>query len=146
MNIQDFEPDIEAKILKRGQGYYEDGLIDELWSPESNHYQAVVDGSEPYEVEVVLNADGEIIDHTCACPYDWGEHCKHMVAVLLAIRECRANGTTLPDRRQKKKRGLAARLEECSKKELIALLVSLSREHGLYQDIQYYFEDEEWDD
>lgn len=146
MNIQGLELDIESKILKRGQGYYEGGMIDELWSSENNHFHAVVDGSEPYEVEIVLNEDGEIIDHTCDCPYDWGEYCKHIVAVLLAIRECRVNGTTLPDRRQKKKRGLAARLDKHSKEALIELLVYLSREYGLYQDIQYYFEDEEWDD
>jgi uncharacterized Zn finger protein len=46
-----------------------------------------VDGSEIYEVEVRLDEDGEILDIAYDCPYDWGEICKHQVAVLLAVRK-----------------------------------------------------------
>lgn len=103
----------------------------------------MVDGSEPYEVEIQLASGEEIAVHTCDCPYDWGEYCKHEIAVLMAIREHKKTGTVLPDGRQKKRRGLAALLEERTREELVELVVSLSREYSLYQDIQYYFDEEE---
>lgn len=36
------------------------------------------------EVEI---ANGEVTDWSCDCPYDWGDTCKHVAAVLFAIRE-----------------------------------------------------------
>ncbi len=37
----------------------------------------------PYGVRVDFDEAG-IIDATCSCPYEWGGHCKHIVAALLA--------------------------------------------------------------
>ena len=46
---------------------------------------ATVECSEYYNVEIVLN--GEVIESwECDCPYDMGDICKHVVAVLMEIR------------------------------------------------------------
>lgn len=146
MHINNFEAEVEDKIVKRGERYFSDGAVDELWQETDGGYHAVVDGSEPYEVMIELDADGEIADHSCDCPYDWGEYCKHEVAVLLAIRNLRASGTHPPTERQKKRRGLKALLDNYTKEDLIGLICTLSREYGLYEDIIVYFEEdvEEW--
>ena len=48
-------------------------------------FSAVVFGTEKDSVYVKLN-DETIIEHECDCPYDFGNVCKHKVAVSYAIR------------------------------------------------------------
>ncbi len=50
-----------------------------------NEYSALVSGSDNYDVFVKLD-DKTIVEHECNCPYDWGDVCKHEVAVFYAIR------------------------------------------------------------
>ncbi|MGB4407227.1 MAG: SWIM zinc finger family protein [Sphaerochaeta sp.] len=88
MNLDDFEDDIEPAItLIRGEGYYLDGSVLSLEMPYPNHYSAKVAGSRIYQVTLVLDDDREIEEIACTCPYDWGEYCKHEVAVLYALRD-----------------------------------------------------------
>jgi uncharacterized Zn finger protein len=49
---------------------------------------AEVEGSEfePYQVSIRLH-DGGVADAPCTCPYDWGGHCKHILAVLLKLTD-----------------------------------------------------------
>lgn len=47
---------------------------------------ATVSGTRDYRVEIDLRAE-KMIYATCTCPYDWGGHCKHIVATLLAIND-----------------------------------------------------------
>ncbi len=141
MRINSFEDKIEKKILSRGTLYFAGGAIDELWREPGGNYCAVVDGTEPYEVMVFVDEDGEIGAHSCDCPYDWGEFCKHEVAVMLAIRDARANQSELPGRRGKKRRGLKAFLGRYKKEELIELVCAISREYDLREQIEQYFEE-----
>jgi uncharacterized Zn finger protein len=144
VHISNFESEIEKKILNRGEGYFAVGAIDELWREPNGNYCAVVDGSEPYEVMVCVNEKGEIGEHFCDCPYEWGEFCKHEVAVMLAIREARANRRKLPNKRKKKSRGLKTILGKHKKEELIELICTISREYDLREQIEQYFEEGEW--
>ena len=72
-----------STILKRGQSYFEDGLVKNLY----DHYgeiTATVFGNELYDVEILLNGS-EVVEMSCTCPYaEDGTPCKHMAAVLLA--------------------------------------------------------------
>jgi len=47
-----------------------------------------VEGSEfePYQVSIQLH-NGGVADWHCTCPYNWGGHCKHIVAVLLKFAD-----------------------------------------------------------
>ena len=68
-------------ILERGRDYYEAGLVGEVC--RSNYgYEAEVEGSELYHVEIDVSND-VIQDMYCSCPYaEGGNNCKHMAAVL----------------------------------------------------------------
>jgi len=138
MNINHFEPEIEEKILARGANCFSKGSILDFWSEKPNQYNAVVDGSIRYDVEICLDEKGEIIYHYCDCPYDWGEYCKHEVAVLLTVREHLAKGTMLKQEGQKY--GLRAMLSRQSKDDLVKLLCELADEHDLREAIVYHLD------
>lgn len=75
-----------AHILERGWGYYEAGAVKQVTAVECG-FEAVVEGSEDYEVEIEVQ-DGEVGDMWCSCPYAAdGNYCKHMAAVLYEIEE-----------------------------------------------------------
>lgn len=75
--------------FKHGEEYQQSGRIGKLAvSEDGRHYQAVVRGTEAYEVKVDLDDAGEIEAH-CNCPAygNYYDYCKHIAAVLLAIHE-----------------------------------------------------------
>jgi uncharacterized Zn finger protein len=86
VNIKDFESQIDSKILARGREYYKRGYIASL-EYDDGEWIADVEGSDNYTVTVSLSDNGDIEDTFCDCPYDWGEHCKHQVAVFFELRE-----------------------------------------------------------
>lgn len=85
MTLTDFELTVESKIVERGFRYFKDGYVARLEKVGEGEFGAVVLGSEKYEIFVRFN-DKTIIEHECDCPYDWGDVCKHKVAVFYAIR------------------------------------------------------------
>ena len=88
MRLDDFENEISPVIFRRGDDYYEDGLVEELEETAPGIWCAVVAGTMDYETEVCVK-DGEIVSWDCDCPYD-GYICKHVVAVLLKLRNERS--------------------------------------------------------
>lgn len=87
MNLKNFENYIEKKILARGYDYYENNYVTSVEETEENVFEAEVEGTELYTVEVELDDQANIIDTQCNCPYDMGDYCKHQVAAFLAVRE-----------------------------------------------------------
>lgn len=85
LKLKDFEKNIEPKIVERGLQYYKGGYVARLEKVGENEFSALVSGSENYDIFVKLD-DKTIIEHECDCPYDWGNVCKHEVAVFYAIR------------------------------------------------------------
>ena len=139
MQIDNFESGIEDKIVVRGKDYFSNGFVIEIWSENPKQFCAVVDGSIPYDVEIRLDEAGEIIYHDCDCPYDWGEYCKHEVAVLLSVREHLKQGKHM--KKHGRKQGLKARLLQKSKDDLIHLLYDLISEYDLWHEIACYLND-----
>jgi hypothetical protein len=85
MTIDDFENNVFSKILTRGDTYYRSGQVTSLKLGDDGVCTAIVRGTEDYKVKVTM--DGKNISSwSCSCPYD-GSMCKHVVAVLFAIRE-----------------------------------------------------------
>lgn len=146
MNLEDFENDIDHKILTRGRNYFEDGRVLRAEEIRRNVYLAKVDGTKLYSVKVELDDDGDIIDTVCNCPYDMGEYCKHQAAVLFMLREER-NGSSCEDeddftdaessaavtsrsvRKIRKTPAIREILASRSKNELIELLEDLANEN-----------------
>ncbi|MEP7318627.1 MAG: SWIM zinc finger family protein [Panacibacter sp.] len=86
LTLENFEEQVSPVILKRGIQYFKDGTVTDLEESKKNIWQAEVEGSETYEVEITLSAGGKINESFCDCPYDDGI-CKHTVAVLFAIKD-----------------------------------------------------------
>ncbi|TMT86982.1 hypothetical protein E2L06_10365 [Haloterrigena sp. H1] len=73
-----------AQSFQRGVSYFEDGRIRDL-TVEGSEVTATVRGSREYRTTVDLSAEN--FDGWCSCPYDYAGDCKHIVAVLLAVRD-----------------------------------------------------------
>ena len=85
--LDKFESHISTEILKRGEQIWENRSFDDDIYEENGEYEAVVYGSDDYEVNIEINDDGMVEEYFCDCPYDWGPICKHIVAILFAIRD-----------------------------------------------------------
>lgn len=86
INFPAFEVNIDRKILDRGFDYYENDNVNQVENLGKGEFQAVVQGTEEYEVYITIE-NGTVTEHSCECPYDWGDICKHEVAVLYYIRD-----------------------------------------------------------
>jgi hypothetical protein len=83
--LSNFEANLPSDILAKGKDYWDVGNVDNL-AQDGDTWTADVYGTDDYTVEVDIE-DGEVTDWSCDCPYDWGDICKHVAAVLFAIRE-----------------------------------------------------------
>jgi hypothetical protein len=103
LTLSNFEKHINDTVLKRGKNYYEQGMVVELEESADNLWQAEVTGSDTYAVEIaILNNKKKVIDdYSCTCPFE-GIICKHVVAVLLAIKEEIKNASPGSDAANKK--------------------------------------------
>jgi len=88
MKLNDFHKHVSRKIYERGEEYYEDDMVDNVEHDYPDTWTAEVEGNDLYSVEIKLNGD-EIVSWDCDCPYDYGDMCKHVVAVLLYIKDNR---------------------------------------------------------
>lgn len=82
-----WEDNFSTTILGRGWDIYfsDDEAIHGVHRSEDG-YEAVVDGSMPYDVKVFVDEDGDFVDASCTCPYaSDGRYCKHEAALLYAI-------------------------------------------------------------
>ncbi|MGO4888494.1 SWIM zinc finger domain-containing protein [Anaerobacillus sp. MEB173] len=70
------------RIIHRGNQYFEKGTVQSLHFLPNDTVEAIVEGTEDYQAIIDLNA---FEYSTCTCPYE--DTCKHIVAVLLEIKE-----------------------------------------------------------
>ncbi len=73
----------DAKVFDRGLSCYRNGAVSALVR-RGDMLFADVHGSEfePYRVEISLHNSG-VAHAKCSCPYDYGDYCKHVAAVLI---------------------------------------------------------------
>jgi len=114
MQLNDFENFVSGTVLHRGRRYYKSGhVVGLMLRDDGEHWSALVEGSRgAYDVSVHLKGE-EIVDWDCTCPYDWEPLCKHLVAVLLEIRdEIGSEGVPLAGQAQRKKMAPSRPIEE----------------------------------
>lgn len=87
ITLSNFETYVPSKILMRGEDYYDSDAVLELEEESPGEWVATVCGTEDYEVTITLEGNN-LVAWECDCPYD-GSICKHVVAVLFAIRDNR---------------------------------------------------------
>ena len=91
--LSSFEVRFERVILDRGRDYLLDHRVTDVQEVSPGEFAAVVEGSEPYLVQVFLApgstepTDQLVTDISCSCPYDAGPYCKHEAALLFVLRE-----------------------------------------------------------
>ncbi len=103
MNLDDFEEQIDPKIVERGYEYFLDDLVEGPSHVREGVWTAMVYGSESYRVEIYtdLQNNRSIRDWRCSCPYDYGPVCKHVVAVLYAMTGQKQPEPKSPNRKKK---------------------------------------------
>lgn len=107
----------EDKVRARGEAIGR-GDIRSI-TRDGSRIRARVSGSDvvPYRVDLDAS-DGEV---SCTCPYDWGEVCKHAVAVaLLALSDAESIEESTLRRTQS-----ALRIADLSEDDAIAILEEL---------------------
>lgn len=73
-----------AQSYERGASYYNSGRITSV-RLAGGAVRAIVEGTDVYNVELAWNGgDGK---YYCDCPYSYEGECKHVVAVLLHVRD-----------------------------------------------------------
>ncbi|SDD07073.1 SWIM zinc finger family protein [Williamwhitmania taraxaci] len=84
--LNQFEQYIDETILKRGLSYFKKGYVHEPEEISPGEYEAIVEGSDDYTVQLTLN-NGIVTESVCDCPYDMGPVCKHVVAVIFYLQQ-----------------------------------------------------------
>lgn len=84
MTILDIQDHVTENYFKKGMDYFRKGKVADLGAIE-NEWRASVEGRERYIVNISL--EGKHVAHSsCSCrAFNHGDHCKHVVAVLIAI-------------------------------------------------------------
>lgn len=80
--LEEFNDDFTYTIQERGNQYYKENKIIDLYKSQNNYYAKVL-GSNNKIYNVKIQNNYGILDYSCNCPYEF--HCKHEYAVLIAI-------------------------------------------------------------
>ena len=108
----DFEKYFDYNILYRGESYYRENKILDIWC-QDNLITAYIDGSEIYRVKLKVD-DKEILNSYCSCPYsEDGEFmCKHITAILYYLRENKIPELEILDMKQLKQKREESKLSK----------------------------------
>ena len=124
-------PRADSKVLARGRGYYRYGYVEKLALSPEGKFIAEVAGSEEDNYEVFIEVkDGAVQDFGCDCPYDWGDVCKHLIAVALAIQ----NGKFTQARPRLNDQGLYELLLDTDPDELLDFLAEYAKRDSDFED------------
>lgn len=128
-----------SRTLYKGYDYYLSDRVESVRKTK-NGYEAVVDGSESYDVEIEIE-DGCVTYMDCTCPYSAdGNYCKHEAAVLYYIEEdidgdaCERNANDEND-------DIERIVSKMSDNDIRKLLVSLAKDDSDIRQMIYYHDD-----
>lgn len=124
MKLKTFENDVDDKILERGHSYFKNDCIEDIERVGKYEFSCTIVGTEEYDVYLRLNSKKEIIEHSCSCPYDWGNICKHEIAMMYYVREEKLYNQPMEESLIYK---IETDLKEMNKKELIELVLELGK-------------------
>ncbi|WP_416044584.1 SWIM zinc finger family protein [Clostridium tyrobutyricum] len=128
MNINNFQNNVDRKILDRGYDYYIDENIVEFYKKYNNEYVFLIEGSDKYRVDIKIDKDGEILYSNCDCPYDFGAVCKHQIAAFFKLEELlngKSTDNKLEECQIENKPSMEKILESLSKKKLIDIIENI---------------------
>lgn len=132
LTFANFRKTIPAHILTRGRDYLQRGqIVDLTFEEEEAVWEARVEGTELYDVHIELLSNTSLRCE-CSCPYDMGEQCKHIAAVLYAIEEAfpdqlGSKPRMKPAKHQTRHEKLRQQLEKASHEQLVSILLDLTQ-------------------
>jgi uncharacterized Zn finger protein len=133
MNLKDIQQNISSKIYERGQEYFEDGCVRGLIHIGQEKWKANVEGNyDDYTVEIILDDKNNIKSWHCNCPYD-GDVCKHVVAVLLAVKE-ELKSAKPAQKGKHHSPGWVGIIEGTPEKELREFMLGYAKKHREFRD------------
>ncbi len=140
--LKNFEAQTGSAILQRGKKYYEKGSVTSLEETDDNVWEADVQGSEIYSVEIRINAGYKVSKYECDCPYD-DDLCKHVVAVLFALRD-EIGETDANKKRSPAKAGFENLLQKITVKELQDFIRKYTRSNkGFKTEFELHFSEKD---
>lgn len=143
-SLSNLEEQTTNVIYNRGKEYFDNGAVAVLEEIEDDLWQAEVDGTDIYEVSIVLDKKQNVKEYFCDCPYE-GDLCKHVVASLLALREML---TIAIKPSETKKLNFNQFLKKITNDELIAFVKNYAAKNkGFKTDFEFAFaeKDENFD-
>lgn len=143
--LDTFDQQLPKDLLKKAQPYFQNGAVLYVEQDDSGVWQAEVEGTETYSVEITLK-ERTITDSFCDCPVE-SSVCKHVVAVLFALRETMRKQAAQPSRKAKKTTGkltIADLVQQVSADELRAFVVSYATTDKTFATkLQLHFSDKD---
>lgn len=123
-SIKDFESWVSEYMLQKGVAYQE--FVENL-QQDGDHWEADVYGTDKYVTGIRLK-NGQVVHWNCDCPYDHGPICKHVVALLFAVREELVSMVEAPTETTTKSTTdpIAAIIEKLEESELRQLITYLA--------------------
>lgn len=134
MNIRNFESSINKKILERGYDYYISGNIMGIRRVGDYKYIFQIEGSDDYEVEVKIDGDGEILESSCDCPYDYSPICKHQVAAFFELTKIIDEDYDEEHHLSATRPTLSHVLQTLAKNELINIIMEIAKKDKVIED------------
>lgn len=129
--LTQFEQYIDETILKRGFQYFKKGHVHEPEEISPGVYEAIVEGSEDYTVQLTLK-NGIITEHVCDCPYDFGPVCKHVAAVIFYLQQDEL------ELNKKTKRAKTNQTSKPAKRKTVAEQVDELLEKATYEELKQF--------
>jgi uncharacterized Zn finger protein len=122
LTLDDIRKRTSNTSYSRGQSYFRSQSIINA-AQEGNILLAECRGSRssPYRVRAELDGNGRILHTSCSCPYEFGDDCKHIVALLVTYVNAPAQFKT--------QQPLAETLKNLSQDDLISVIVKLIEKH-----------------
>ena len=124
IKLPNFEQYVDDKILSRGMSYFKNGQVTSCEELSPGEFEAVVEGTEDYEVRLTVRRN-MLKEFSCTCPYDYGNICKHIVAVLYYLKN-EDDALKIPDSRKEPGRKPAAKKGKTVAEQVDEMLGSLS--------------------
>lgn len=127
--LNQFERVANDTILKRGLSYYRNGHVTDITKLSDYEYEAVVFGTEKYKVEIRIEFD-TLVKAQCDCISDQGSICKHIVALILYLKQNNFNLSNQSESSTKMKKSKSVLLqfseilEKLSHKELKEFIIA----------------------
>jgi len=141
VTLNDFTETIPQVILQKGQQYFSNKRVISLEEEDGDLWFAEVKGSANYFVSVGFNGD-EIDFWECDCPFE-GEICKHVVAMLYAIKGDKNKNNEedkKPVTKKRKTNTVEAIFNKVSNEEIKKFVISrFSKHHGFKNEFIAFF-------